>query len=168
MEIASTELFAPIALLMRAPDAFDAIAIANSTAYALGASVFGSPWDPDVEKCVREVKAGMVSVNDFGAYYATGLPFGGVKGSGYGRFGGEEGVRGICNLKAVCRDAGWARWMGVGTRIPRVLRYGSELDTGEDVGQGRKVRFLRGMMELGYAEGWSRRVKGLWEMIRSA
>ncbi len=168
MEFASTELFGPVALLMRASDPSDAIAIANSTAYALGASVFGSPWDSDVEKCVKEVKAGMVSVNDFGAYYATGLPFGGVKGSGYGRFGGEEGLRGICNLKAVCQDASWARWMGVGTRIPRVLRYGSELDRGEHVGQGRKVRFLRGMMELGYAEGWRRRVRGLWEMLRSS
>ncbi|KAL8755017.1 MAG: hypothetical protein Q9184_004927 [Pyrenodesmia sp. 2 TL-2023] len=167
MTIASTELFAPIAVLMRASDASDAIRIANSTPYALGASFFGAPSDPNVERCVKEVKAGMVSVNDFGAYYATGLPFGGVKGSGYGRFGGEEGLRGICNLKAVCRDATWARWMGVGTRIPRVLRYGSEVDGGERVTQGRKVRFLRGMMELGYAEGVRRRASGLWEMVRS-
>ncbi|KAL8918171.1 MAG: hypothetical protein Q9208_007523 [Pyrenodesmia sp. 3 TL-2023] len=168
MTIASTELFAPVAVLMRASDASDAIRIANSTSYALGASVFGAPLsDPDVERCVKEVQAGMVSVNDFGAYYATGLPFGGVKGSGYGRFGGEEGLRGICNLKAVCQDAGWARWMGVRTRIPKVLRYGSEVNGGEGVRQGRKVRFLRGMMELGYAEGWRRRARGLWEMVRN-
>ncbi|KAI4123770.1 MAG: hypothetical protein LQ338_005119 [Usnochroma carphineum] len=169
MAIAQTELFAPIALLIPASSTAHAIEIANSTPYALGASVFGAPGDPDVERCVREVKAGMVSVNDFGAYYATGLPFGGVKGSGYGRFGGEEGLRGICNLKSVCRDATWAAWLGVGTRIPWVLRYGSEMGGGEGggVAQGRKVRFLKGMMELGYAEGVVRRVRGLWEMWRS-
>ncbi|KAL8931461.1 MAG: hypothetical protein Q9216_007195, partial [Gyalolechia sp. 2 TL-2023] len=121
MPIAQTELFAPVCLLMPASSPADAVAIANSTPYALGASVFGSPSDPDLETCVREIRAGMVSVNDFGAYYATGLPFGGVKGSGYGRFGGEEGLRGICNLKSVCRDSWWAEWMGVGTRIPGVL-----------------------------------------------
>lgn len=168
MRIAQTELFAPICLLMRASSPVEAISIANSTPYALGASVFGSPSDPDVEMCVRDVQAGMVSVNDFGAYYATGLPFGGVKGSGYGRFGGEEGLRGICNLKGVCRDSWWANWMGVGTRIPEVLRYGSEREAeGQGrVGQVRKVRFLKGMMDLGYADG-VRRVRGLWETWRS-
>ncbi len=114
--------------------------------------------------CVKEVKSGMVSVNDFGAYYAVGLPFGGRGGSGYGRFGGREGLRGICNLKSVCRDRGWAEWMGVGTKIPGVLDYVG----GREVPQGRKVAFLRGMMELGYAEGVGRRLKGLGQMGRSA
>ncbi|KAL8931848.1 MAG: hypothetical protein Q9211_006691, partial [Gyalolechia sp. 1 TL-2023] len=82
MPIAQTELFAPICLLMLASSPADAIAKANSTPYALGASVFGSPSDPDLERCVEQIDAGMVSVNDFGTYYATGLPFGGVKGSG--------------------------------------------------------------------------------------
>lgn len=114
--------------------------------------------------CVQNIKAGMVSVNDFGAYYAVGLPFGGRGGSGYGRFGGQEGLRGICNLKSVCRDSGWAEWVGVGTRIPGVLDYVH----GREVEGGRKVAFLRGMMQLGYAEGVGRRVRGLWEMVRSA
>ncbi|KAL8728692.1 MAG: hypothetical protein Q9181_005265, partial [Wetmoreana brouardii] len=98
MQIAQEELFAPIALLMRASTPSHAIEIANSTPYALGASIFGNNTH-DLETCTTRLKAGMVSVNDFGAYYATGLPFGGTKGSGYGRFGGEEGLRSICNLK---------------------------------------------------------------------
>ncbi|KAL9613108.1 MAG: hypothetical protein Q9167_002325 [Letrouitia subvulpina] len=121
MAIAQEELFAPIALLMPAASTAHAIQIANSTPYALGASVFADPGDRDnIETVVQGVKAGMVSVNDFGAYYATGLPFGGRGGSGYGRFGGEEGLRGICNVKAVCRDAQWAQVLlgGIGTRIP--------------------------------------------------
>ncbi|KAL8707998.1 MAG: hypothetical protein Q9220_007078 [cf. Caloplaca sp. 1 TL-2023] len=159
MAIAREELFAPIALLIPATSTAHAIELANSTPYALGASVFANPGDPDIEIVVREVKAGMVSVNDFGVYYAVGLPFGGRGGSGYGRFGGEEGLRGICNLKSVCRD----RWPGVlRTRIPRGLGYGEGAG-----GQEIKVRFLRGMMGLGYGEGWVERVKGGWEMWRS-
>ncbi|ETI27934.1 hypothetical protein G647_00383 [Cladophialophora carrionii CBS 160.54] len=122
MDIAQTELFAPVFLLMKAQDVDDAIRIANSTPYALGAGVFGHN-PTDIDKCVRGIKAGMVAVNDFGAYYATSLPFGGVKGSGYGRFGGEEGLRALCNVKAVCEDAWWARLLGIKTRIPPKLQY---------------------------------------------
>ncbi|KAL8810362.1 MAG: hypothetical protein Q9200_002642 [Gallowayella weberi] len=167
MPIAQNELFAPIALLFPATSVSHAIAIANSTSYALGASVFGSPSDPALKTCTREIRAGMVSVNDFGAYYAVGLPFGGRNGSGYGRFGGEEGLRGICNMKSVCRDRRIAKWCGVGTKIPAVLEYGGVKQERARVPQARKVAFLKGMMELGYAEGWARRGKGLWEMWRS-
>ncbi|KAL8665265.1 MAG: hypothetical protein Q9168_007736, partial [Polycauliona sp. 1 TL-2023] len=99
MPIANTELFAPIALLMPASSPAHAIEIANSTPYALGASVFGYPSsaqdNSDIETCIRSIHAGMISHNDFGAYYAVSLPFGGRGGSGYGRFGGQEGLRGI-------------------------------------------------------------------------
>ncbi|KAL8855831.1 MAG: hypothetical protein Q9178_007546 [Gyalolechia marmorata] len=96
MAIAQTELFAPICLLLRATSTTHAIEIANSTSYALGASVFGNAISDsnDINICVDEIKAGMVSVNDFGAYYAVGLPFGGRGGSG----GGDEdsGAFGLC------------------------------------------------------------------------
>ena len=82
-------------------------------------------------------------------------------GSGYGRFGGEEGLRSICNLKSVCKDAGWARWMGVGTKIPQVLDFGH-------ADQGKKMGFLKGLMALGYAEAWAAKINGLWEMWRNA
>ena len=118
MAIANEELFAPIALVFPASSVQHAIELANSTPYALGASVFAAPSDPDIQKVVHEVRAGMVSINDFGTYYATGLPFGGRGGSGYGRFGGEEGLRGICNLKAVCKDSDWARRLGIRTKLP--------------------------------------------------
>lgn len=97
----------------------------------------------------------MVSVNDFGSYYATSLPFGGKKGSGYGRFGGEEGLRALCNVKAVCEDAWWARLVGVRTRIPGRLRY-PILDEKAAWGMGR------GLVELGYGVGW----RGRWEGVR--
>ena len=98
----------------------------------------------------------MVAVNDFGTYYAVQLPFGGVGGSGYGRFGGEEGLRGLCNLKAVCED----RWWGVRTMIPGRHRYPVE--------NGRKAWGLaEGIVFLGYGGSLWQRVKGLWGVLRN-
>jgi len=45
-----------------------------------------------VNAVVSGVRAGMVSVNDLAVYYLGQMPFGGVGGSGYGRFAGEEGL----------------------------------------------------------------------------
>lgn len=44
-------------------------------------------------------------------YLNQAMPFGGCKGSGYGRFGGPEGLRGLCNLKSVITDRfhGWVQ-----------------------------------------------------------
>ncbi len=51
------------------------------------------------------VQAGMTSINDFATtYMCQSLPFGGVKESGFDRFAGIEGLRGMCIAKAVCED----------------------------------------------------------------
>lgn len=156
MRIAQEELFAPICLLMRAGSVDDALAIANSTSYALGASVFGEDR-AHVEKIVGGVKAGMVSVNDFAVYYAVQLPFGGVGGSGYGRFAGEEGLRGLCNVKSVCRDRfpGWLE-----TSIPTALDYPLK-------GAMRSWAVGKGVVEFGYGQGLVRKAKGLWKIIQN-
>ena len=157
MRIASEELFAPVCVLMRASSVTNAIKIANTTPYALGASVFGTS-KTDLDAVVHEVKAGMVSVNDFAVYYAVQLPFGGVGGSGYGRFAGEEGLRSICNTKSVCRD----RFPSlVGTSIPKALDY--------PITSGRKGwEVCRGVVALGYGEGIAESMKGLWKIVRNS
>ena len=157
MQIAREELFAPICVLMRAGSIDDAIAIANSTPYALGASVFGSNAR-DIDRCVEEVHAGMVAVNDFAAFYAVQLPFGGVKGSGYGRFAGEEGLRALCNTKSVCRD----RWPTlISTSIPYVLDY--PIDN-----KGQQAwEVAKGVIEFGYADGIKAKGKAIINIIRN-
>lgn len=156
MCIANEELFAPICVVMRAASLDEAISIANSTPYALGASVFGTATK-DLERAAKEIKAGMISINDFAVYYAVSLPFGGVKGSGYGRFGGEEGLRSICNTKAVCRD----RFPGlISTSIPSALDYPIE-------GARKAWEVCRGVVELGYGIGFLRRAGGLWRIVRN-
>lgn len=92
MDIAQQEVFGPVLLLFKAESVDDAIDIANSTEYGLGSSVFGNDKN-DLEKVVRSLRTGNVSVNDFAFYYLCQLPFGGAKGSGYSKFGGEEGLK---------------------------------------------------------------------------
>lgn len=155
MRIAQEEVFAPICVLMRASTVSQALEIANSTPYALGASVFGTS-PSDLEFIVSGVRAGMVSVNDFAVTYAVQLPFGGRGGSGYGRFAGEEGLRGLCNVKSVCRDR-WPGWLG--TSIPKPMDY--PVASG-----GRAWEVCRGVVDLGYGIGVKRRARGLWRVIR--
>ncbi|KAL9092819.1 MAG: hypothetical protein Q9165_004237 [Trypethelium subeluteriae] len=156
MAIAQQELFAPVAVLMRAADVRDAIRIANTTPYALGASVFGSePYY--VSQVVAGLAVGMVSVNDFAAYYAVQLPFGGVKGSGYGRFAGEEGLRSLCNAKSVCED----RTALVGTKIPRRLDYPIS-------GGSKPWEMCKGIVELGYRDGWRAKIDALRRLLRNS
>lgn len=152
MKIAQQELFAPVFLLMRAESVDDAISIANSTLYALGSSVYGAST-ADLEKVVREVHAGMVAVNDFAVTYMVQLPFGGVKGSGYGRFAGKEGLRSLCNIKAVTRD----RWPGVKTAIPPPMDIPLK---GEGAGE-KAWKMAQGIVWLGYAPGLRGKLVGL-------
>jgi acyl-CoA reductase-like NAD-dependent aldehyde dehydrogenase len=100
MQIAREEVFAPIALLIKVQSIDEAIQVANSTIYGLGGAVFGS-HRPDVEKVVRGVETVGMAVNDFAVFYVCQLPFGGTKGSGYGRFMGPEGLRALCNQKVL-------------------------------------------------------------------
>lgn len=157
MRIAQEEVFAPICTVLRASSVSEAISFANSTPYALGASVFGSSRR-DLDVVVKNVKAGMVSVNDFAVYYAVQLPFGGVGGSGYGRFAGEEGLRAICNTKAVCHD----RWPGlVSTGIPPAVDY--------PIKSAQKAwEMCRGVVGLGYGMSIGEQVAGLWGIIRNS
>jgi len=164
MAIAQEELFAPVFVLMRATSVASAIDIANSTPYGLGASVFGRSVR-DLEQVTRGVQAGMVSVNDFASYYVCSLPFGGAKGSGYGRFSGAEGLRGLCNSKSVCRDRFWG---AISTSIPARLDYakGAGFAWQEDA-KAKAWEFAKGIVGVGYGLTWTERAQGLLSIMKS-
>jgi hypothetical protein len=65
MVIAQTELFAPVMLVMRYDAIDEGIALANSTRYALGASVYGRS-KRECDYAIERINAGLISSNDFG------------------------------------------------------------------------------------------------------
>ncbi|KAF8528166.1 meiotic sister-chromatid recombination aldehyde dehydrogenase [Hysterangium stoloniferum] len=157
MEIAKKELFGPIALVMRYSTIQEAIEIANSTRYGLGASVFG-PDQRLAVKVARRLECGMVAVNDFAVFYVSPLPFGGVKASGYGRFSGPEGLLSLTYPKAVTVDR-WP-WL-INTSIPAVLDYPiASLVQSWD--------FVSGLVAFLYANGWQERIHGLVRLVRAS
>ena len=93
------EIFGPVATVIRARDAEDAIAIANDTRFGLGASL----WTRDsglADRLIPLIQAGSVFVNGM-VKSDPQLPFGGIKASGVGRELGVEGLRAFVNIKTV-------------------------------------------------------------------
>jgi len=95
----SEEFFGPVAIILEAKDADDAIRLANDSRFGLG----GSIWTADTrrgQELARRVEAGAVFVNSL-VKSAPEMPFGGVKKSGYGRELSHLGIREFVNQKSI-------------------------------------------------------------------
>jgi acyl-CoA reductase-like NAD-dependent aldehyde dehydrogenase len=95
----SEETFGPVAPIVRVPSLDEAIKLANSTRFGLGANVYTADLKT-VVRCMREIKAGTVWFNDPLTDNDAG-PFGGFKQSGLGRELGREGLEAFQETKHV-------------------------------------------------------------------
>jgi acyl-CoA reductase-like NAD-dependent aldehyde dehydrogenase len=87
------EQFGPALPVVRYSDVDDAIASANRLEAGLGASVWGPDRD-EARAVAARIQAGTVWINSHGGVHPM-IPFGGVKGSGYGLEFGVEGLKSV-------------------------------------------------------------------------
>jgi len=94
------ELFGPVAVIIPVEDEGEALWVANDTSYGLGASVYTGDTEHGQRVAAEWLDAGACFVNAFPRSDPR-LPFGGTKGSGYGREMSLVGIREFVNVKTV-------------------------------------------------------------------
>lgn len=99
-EIAQEEVFGPVLATTVFQNEDEAVAQANGTEYGLISAVWTSNIDT-ANRMARDVRAGQVYINTYGAGGGVEFPFGGFKKSGYGREKGFEALTELCQIKTV-------------------------------------------------------------------
>jgi succinate-semialdehyde dehydrogenase/glutarate-semialdehyde dehydrogenase len=99
MEVCNVEVFGPIAPVIAVKDENEAIKIANSTEFGLGAEIWSGNLEK-AEKLAKRIKAGFVAINGM-VRSDPRLPFGGVKKSGIGRELSHYGPKQFVDIKTV-------------------------------------------------------------------
>jgi benzaldehyde dehydrogenase (NAD) len=98
MLIYRQESFGPVVAILRAKDDDDAVRLANDTEYGLSASVFTRDLARGL-RIAQRIQSGMCHINGATVDDEAQMPFGGTKGSGYGRFGGRAGIAEFTELR---------------------------------------------------------------------
>ena len=91
MRIYGEESFGPVVTIVRADGDEDALRIANDTEFGLSAAVFSRDF-ARAWSLARRVQSGICHINGPTVHDEPQMPFGGVKSSGYGRFGGKQAI----------------------------------------------------------------------------
>lgn len=105
MRLFREESFGPVVGMIRARDEAHAIELANDTEYGLSAAVFTRDIARGLN-VARQIQSGICHINSSTVADEAQMPFGGVKASGYGRFGGKAGIDSFTELRWVTIQAG--------------------------------------------------------------
>lgn len=100
MDIYYEESFGPVACLIRTSGAEEAVAIANDSEYGLKAAIFSR----DVKQALQIAQGleyGCCHINGPTVFDEAQIPLGGMKSSGYGRFGGQAGIAEFTELQTI-------------------------------------------------------------------
>jgi acyl-CoA reductase-like NAD-dependent aldehyde dehydrogenase len=109
MRIYGEESFGPVTTVVRARDEEDAIRIANDTEYGLSACVFTKDIARGL-KVARRIQSGICHINSSTVQDEAQMPFGGVKASGVGRFGGKAGIAEFTDLRWITVETDHAHY----------------------------------------------------------
>jgi acyl-CoA reductase-like NAD-dependent aldehyde dehydrogenase len=104
-EFANVETFGPVAAIDVVDSADEAVTRANATSYGLASGIITSDADKGLQLAQR-IQAGIVHVNDQPVGDEPQMPFGGVKDSGWGRFGGTAAIDEFTELHWVTVQSG--------------------------------------------------------------
>jgi acyl-CoA reductase-like NAD-dependent aldehyde dehydrogenase/ABC-type branched-subunit amino acid transport system ATPase component len=105
MRIYNEESFGPVVSVVRVNGADEAVRVANDTEYGLSAAVFGRDIARALE-IAKRIDSGICHVNGPTVHDEAQMPFGGVKASGYGRFGGKAGIAEFTELRWITIETG--------------------------------------------------------------
>jgi len=109
MAIYTEESFGPVVCIIRVDNEEEAINVANDGEYGLSSSVFSQ----DIARALnvaKRVEAGICHINGPTVHDEAQMPFGGVKASGYGRFGGKAGIAEFTDLRWISIETGPQRY----------------------------------------------------------
>lgn len=98
MRIYSEESFGPVKSVIRVSGDEEALRIANDTDYGLSSAIFSSDIQRAMQLAAR-LETGICHINGPTVGDEAQMPFGGVKGSGYGRFGGKAAIAEFTELR---------------------------------------------------------------------
>jgi vanillin dehydrogenase len=105
MRLYGEESFGPVVCVIRATGVEEAVRIANDTEYGLSAAVFGRDITRALDVAHR-IDSGICHINGATVHDEAQMPFGGVKASGYGRFGGKAGIAEFTELRWITIETG--------------------------------------------------------------
>src|SRR3954454_529888 len=105
MKIYGEESFGPVVGLIEVDGIDDAVRVANDTEYGLAAAVFGKHV-PTALDVARRIESGICHVNGSTVHDEPQMPFGGVKASGWGRFGGRAALEEFTELRWITVQQG--------------------------------------------------------------
>ncbi|HYM59249.1 MAG TPA: aldehyde dehydrogenase [Solirubrobacteraceae bacterium] len=98
MRIYGEESFGPVVAIVPVEGVDEAVRVANDTEYGLAAAVFGEDVDAAMQ-VARRIESGICHINSSTVHDEPQMPFGGVKSSGWGRFGGRAALEEFTELR---------------------------------------------------------------------